>query len=229
LGQSLWRCCSLLALPVVAACGATLQDIRAATRDLAVQMSRLEESVARENEKARLDAQKELQLQRRSFDDLSALVTKARGALEAELGVVKAKIAELNAALAVLRKAAQAGGTPIALTEIEVRAIGENHYRVSRKQFAEHAYELTRMAAQVPVVAHFEGDKRVGLRLTEGNPFLGRFGVLDGDVLLRINKLELRRPDQTRDVFRAVQSAGEVTLELKRGPERLTIRVTVAE
>lgn len=210
-------------------CGATVQQVRDVTRSLNEQIRGLEEKVVAENQKAVDALKKELLLNRQATEDGALGVTKSRVALEQRIAALESKLADVSSMLVALRRGAQMGGGQSAFAELDVRAIGENHYRVSRRQFTEYTYELGRLAAQIPLVAQFDGDKRVGLRLTDGNGFLGRFGILVGDVLMSVNELELRSPEQTREVFRAVKGAKEVKVGVRRGAERLVIRITVAK
>ena len=227
--MSAMKAACLLGLVVAtAACGATLEEFRDGTRKLHGQMVAVEKTFVLQNQATLEAIKKEVLLTRQATEDVTQVVTKTRVALEQKLAALEAKQAELMEVLMALRRGTQTGGGGTAFAELDVRAIGENHYRVSRKQFSAYTYELGRLAAQIPVVAHFDGDKRVGLRLTDSNGFLGRFGILAGDVLTAVNTFELRSPEQTREVFRAVKGAPEVKIYVRRAAERFVVLVTVA-
>src|SRR5256885_6453368 len=120
----------LALLPLLSAGCAATQEVRAMHRELSVQIGRVEENITREaqkirdeNARARGDAQK-------TRDELRDLLAKTRTTVEQEVGALRAKLGELSEAVAELKKGVRAAGTS-GLADLEVRAVGENHYRVS--------------------------------------------------------------------------------------------------
>jgi hypothetical protein len=211
----------------LSACAAT-QEIRAMHRELSVQVARVEEAVKSESEKIREEATKSTADARKVAEELRDAVAKTRAGLEQELGALRAKVTELTTLVGELKKGTRIASSPV-LSDIEVRAVGENAYRVSRKQLGERSYELSRLLAQVPLAPFFEGDKRTGLRVVEVNGFLERFGILPGDVVQKINGLLLLSAEQTREVFQSVREAQQIVVDLLRGGQKLTLTIQVGE
>ena len=133
--------------------------------ELSVQIiGRVEEALQRETEKLRASLEKRANDDRKLLEQVGASGSKTRSSLEDEIKGLRAKLDELQNLLIALKKGAQTGGGASVAAELDVRATGENQYRVSRKQFSDYSYELTRIATQIPVVAYFEGDFKVFFR-----------------------------------------------------------------
>src|SRR5438046_103239 len=137
----------LLAVPLLAACAAT-QEIKAMHRELSVQIGRVEENVLREAQKTRDENARARADNQKARDEIRDLVAKSRSAFEQEIGALRAKVGELAELVAELKKGVRIAGAS-GLADLEVRAVGENHYRVSRKQLAERSYELSQLVTQV--------------------------------------------------------------------------------
>jgi type II secretory pathway component PulC len=217
----------LLLTVLLPACAAT-QEIRSMQRELSVQIGRLEETVGREARKTREEATRAGTDARKAVDEVRDALAKARASFDKEIAALRTKVGELFEAIAELKKGARVASAS-SLADLEVRAVGENHYRVSRRQLTERSYELSRLLTQVSVAPYFVADKRAGLRIVEVNGFLERFGILPGDVAVKINGIELTAAEQLRDVFRTVRDGPEVLIEILRGGQKLIYRVTVGE
>lgn len=211
-------------------CAVASQELRDMKSELLVQMGKVEESIGGEAKKLRALIERRGEEDGKILRELGDGVGKSRAALEQEIKTLRDKLSELQAVVLALKKGTQTGGgSTTAAAELDIRAVGENQYRISRKQFAEYAYELSRLGAALPLVAHFEGEKRVGVRLFESNAFLGRFGILNGDVLLSVNDLTLRSPDQTRDVSRRVRKATKITVTFQREGHKQQVLILVGD
>lgn len=197
-------------------------------RELSVQVGRLEEVTEREARKSREEAKKLGEEAQKSMTELRNAVEGSRLSVVQEVSALKAKLGELAITIADLKKGTQAAGFG-AVADLEVRAVGENQYRVSAKQFSEHSFELKRLISRSALAPHFEGEKRVGLRVVEVNSLLERFGVLPGDVIRSVGGLALVSADQIKDVIKLVAKAKEVGVELTRAGQKLTYKIFVAD
>ena len=197
-------------------------------RELSVQVGRLEERVEREAKKGREEARKLGEESKKSMSELKNALEGSRLSMVQELGALKTKLAELALTMAELKKGTQAAGFG-AVADLEVRAVGENQYRVSAKQFSEHSFELKRLVSRTALAPHFEGEKRVGLRVVEANSLLERFGVLRGDVIRSVAGVTLVSADQIKDVLKLVAKTREVAVELSRAGRKLSYKIFVAD
>jgi len=220
-----------LAILSASACAVTSQELNTKLGELSVQViTATQESIARETEKIRTSLDAARLKDREALDALGIAGGKTRSSLEEEIKALRTKLDELQNVLVQIKKGAQTGGgSSSVVAELDVRATGDNEYRVSRKQFAEFNYELTRLASQIPLVAHFAGDKRIGLRLVDNSAFLGRFGILANDVLLGVNGIALRTPDQTREVIAKIRKDKKIVVNVLREKRRMTITVNVGD
>jgi hypothetical protein len=204
------------------------QEIGRMHRELTVQVGRIQESIDRDAT-ARRDALKKVtESSNKALSELREALTQQRAGFEQQIGALNAKIAELLALVADLKKGVRVPGSA-SLAELEVRAVGENHYRISRKQFSEHTYELLRLLTTVALAANFDGEKLSGVRIVEGNALLERFGILAGDVVVKVAEKSLASEQEARKLFRTVWDAQKVPIVVRRGRQTLNFLVTIAE
>lgn len=195
-------------------------------RELSVQLARLEEAVGRDAKDGRLDRRKADRTRTKALTEIKDAVRGVRDTIAKRLAAFGKKLTEIGDELRRLKRSGPVAGSG-ALAELEVRAVGPNQYRISRAQFAEQAYELSRLASQVQLSSNFKGGKVNGVRVVEADVFLLKFGILAGDVILRVNGVPLVDPRKTLQVFRSVQDAKEIEITLLRHGKEIKLRVTV--
>lgn len=87
-----------------------------------------------------------------------------------------------------------------------------------------------RFIASLQVAAHLEGKRFVGFRI-EGfapdSPLVNSRAVQPGDVILKVNREPLERPDQFMRAWEVVGSADTLEVELLRAGQRLLYRWTL--
>ncbi len=115
------------------------------------------------------------------------------------------------------------GALSAALEGIE-RA-GANEFNVRRStvdRILENQAELMRTTRIMP---HEEGGRVVGVQLfgVRGNSLLGRLGMQNGDVLNRINGLEIASPDRALEAYSRLRTSDHLTISVTRNGQPVNI------
>ena len=110
----------------------------------------------------------------------------------------------------------------------DVVRVDEGTWRVDRDLITEQFADLGTLSRQVRVVPHTIQGRPSGFRLTRLRPgLLQRIGLLNGDVLQRVNGLDINSPEEALRAYQAVQSEPTVRIEILRrnSPTTLTYEI----
>ena len=110
----------------------------------------------------------------------------------------------------------------------DVVRVDQGTWRVKRDLITEQFADLGTLSRQVRVVPHTIQGRPSGFRLTRLRPgLLQRIGLLNGDVLQRVNGLDINSPEEALKAYQAVQSEPTVRLEILRrnSPTTLTYEI----
>ena len=110
----------------------------------------------------------------------------------------------------------------------DVVRVDEGTWRVRRDVITEQFADLGTLSRQVRVVPHTIQGRPSGFRLTRLRPgLLQRIGLVNGDVLQRVNGLNINSPEEALKAYQAVQSDSTVRLEILRrnSPTTLTYEI----
>ena len=105
-----------------------------------------------------------------------------------------------------------------------IRAPGASSASWSWNNFA----DLGTLSRQVRVTPHTIQGRPSGFRLTRLRPgLLQQIGLLNGDVLQRVNGLDINSPEEALKAYQAVQNEPTVRLEILRrnSPTTLTYEI----
>ncbi|XHF27046.1 general secretion pathway protein GspC [Corallococcus exercitus] len=100
-----------------------------------------------------------------------------------------------------------------------IRETGADTYAVPREDVTEALTHLDELMMQARVVPSFRDGRPVGFKLfsiREGS-FYSRLGLRNGDVLQRINGLDLDSPDKALEAFNTLREARRIELQIERG------------
>ena len=106
--------------------------------------------------------------------------------------------------------------------------VDQGTWRVKRDLITEQFADLGTLSRQVRVVPHTIQGRPSGFRLTRLRPgLLQRIGLLNGDVLQRVNGLNINSPEEALKAYQAVQSEPTVRIEILRrnSPTTLTYEI----
>ena len=110
----------------------------------------------------------------------------------------------------------------------DVVRVDQGTWRVRRELITEQFADLGTLSRQVRVVPHTIQGRPSGFRLTRLRPgLLQQIGLLNGDVLQRVNGLDINSPEEALKAYQAVQSDSTVRLEILRrnSPTTLTYEI----
>ena len=110
----------------------------------------------------------------------------------------------------------------------DVVRVDQGTWRVKRDLITEQFADLGTLSRQVRVVPHTIQGRPSGFRLTRLRPgLLQRIGLINGDVLQRVNGLDINSPEEALKAYQAVQSESTVRLEILRrnSPTTLTYEI----
>jgi general secretion pathway protein C len=106
--------------------------------------------------------------------------------------------------------------------------IDQGTWQVRRDLITEQFADLGTLSRQVRVTQHTIQGKPSGFRLTRLRPgLLQRIGLSNGDVLQRVNGLDINSPEEALKAYQAIQSEPTVRLEILRrnSPTTLTYEI----
>ena len=110
----------------------------------------------------------------------------------------------------------------------DVVRIDQGTWRVKRDLVREQFADLGTLSRQVRVTPHMIQGRPSGFRLTRLRPgLLQQIGLINGDVLQRVNGLDINSPEEALKAYQAVQNEPTVRLEILRrnSPTTLTYEI----
>ena len=110
----------------------------------------------------------------------------------------------------------------------DIVRVDQGTWRVKRELIMDQFADLGTLSRQVRVTPHTIQGRPSGFRLTRLRPgLLQRIGLINGDVLQRVNGLDINSPEEALKAYQAVQSEPTVRLEILRrnSPTTLTYEI----
>ncbi|RKH52353.1 general secretion pathway protein GspC [Corallococcus sp. AB050B] len=100
-----------------------------------------------------------------------------------------------------------------------IRETGPDSRIVPREDVTEALTHLNDLSMQARVVPAFKDGRPVGFKLfsIREDSFYSRLGLRNGDVLQRINGLDLDSPDKALEAFTKLRDARRIELQIERG------------
>jgi general secretion pathway protein C len=110
-----------------------------------------------------------------------------------------------------------------------IRKTGENSYVVDRREVDHSVENLNTVITQVRALPYLNNGKSVGFRLFNIKPqsIFERMGLQNGDVVQKINGVELNSPSKAVGLLEEMQTSDELLLDLLRAgaPRTLTYAI----
>lgn len=106
-----------------------------------------------------------------------------------------------------------------------IRKVGDNQFQIDRSEVDSALDNMNQLFTQIRAVPHFEGGKSVGFRLfaiRQGSIF-DQIGLMNGDVIQRINGSDLSDPAKALALFQQLRNEGSITMDLLRNKENKTV------
>lgn len=112
-------------------------------------------------------------------------------------------------------------GPPVATApaaEEGIRKINENTYEVERAAIDKNLNDLNSLATQARIVPAFKDGKAQGFKFfsIRPNSLYSQIGVKNGDVIRRINGMDLNSPEKALELYTKMKDSNRIEIELER-------------
>ena len=108
---------------------------------------------------------------------------------------------------------------------VGVREVASNHWLIERRKVDAALANLPQLLTQARLIPNFSGGKSDGFRLIniKPNSFYAEIGLQDGDVLQRINGVEVKNPENLLKAFQQLKNESNINLDLYRRSQPTTL------
>lgn len=113
--------------------------------------------------------------------------------------------------------------------DIGIRAVSESSYILDQEEVDKALSNLSNLLTQARVVPHFKKGKPDGFRIfaIRPNSLFQKIGLKNGDILKRINGLDITTTEDALAAFQSLRNETNLTLDLERDKERFTFDYTI--
>jgi general secretion pathway protein C len=114
-------------------------------------------------------------------------------------------------------------------SSITVRKVGENSYVMDRREVEGVLEDFNQLLTKVRVVPHFSEGKPDGFKVFNIRPgsFFAQLGMVNGDIVKRVNGLDITGPEQALQMFSQLRDESQVTVDLERFRKKLTLQYEI--
>jgi type II secretion system protein C len=130
------------------------------------------------------------------------------------------------AAPAAARAAARPSRTPApANSTLNVTKIGEDTFSLDEETVTELTGNINQFMTQVRIIPYFEENKSAGYRMAALRPgsAFAQLGFQGGDIIQRINDVELTSPEKMYTIFQNLKDEKHVTVDILRQGKKSTL------
>ena len=130
------------------------------------------------------------------------------------------EILEISSARASGKDAAAVGGAPAAGGE-RIRKTADNKFLIDRRELEQTVANINEVFTQARAVPFFQDGKTVGFRVFAIKPgsVFEKIGLQNGDVVQRVNGVELTDPTKAISLFTELQNEGHIAVDLQRNKQ----------
>jgi type II secretion system protein C len=110
-------------------------------------------------------------------------------------------------------------------SSIHVNKIGENAFSLDEATVTELTGNINQFMTQVRIIPYFEANKSAGYRLAAMRPgsAFAQLGFQGGDIIQRINDVELTSPEKMYTIFQNLKDEKRVTIDILRRGQKNTL------
>ena len=110
-------------------------------------------------------------------------------------------------------------------SSIHVNKIGENAFSLDEATVTELTGNINQFMTQVRIIPYFEANKSAGYRLAAMRPgsAFAQLGFQGGDIIQRINDVELTSPEKMYTIFQNLKDEKRVTVDILRRGQKNTL------
>jgi general secretion pathway protein C len=104
-----------------------------------------------------------------------------------------------------------------------IRALDENNYEVPKAEVDRALANLNDLAMQARIVPAFKDGQAEGFKLFSIRPdsLYSKIGIVNGDVIKRINGFEMNSPEKALEVYTKLKDANRIDIEVDRNGSTL--------
>jgi len=112
-----------------------------------------------------------------------------------------------------------------AKSSLHVNKIDENTYSLDEATVTELTEDINKFMTQVRIIPYFEANKSAGYRLAAMRPgsAFAQLGFLGGDIIQRVNDVELTSPEKMYTIFQNLKDEKHVTVDILRQGRKNTL------
>lgn len=106
-----------------------------------------------------------------------------------------------------------------------VREVAANHFQIDRSKVDAVLSNLPQLLTQARLIPNFAGGRSDGFRLINIKPssFYAQVGLQDGDVLRRVNGIEVNDAPNLLKAFELLRNEAQINLDLNRASQPTTL------
>jgi len=110
-----------------------------------------------------------------------------------------------------------------------IKALDDNNYEVPRNEVDKALANLNDLAMQARIVPAFKDGQAEGFKLFSIRPdsLYSKIGIVNGDVIKRINGFEMNSPEKALEVYTKLKDANRIDIELDRNGSTMRKTYTV--
>jgi len=110
-----------------------------------------------------------------------------------------------------------------------IRRLSGDQYRIPREDLKDAFENMNQLLTQVRVVPNFKDGEPDGFKLLsiKRGSLVHQAGLRDGDIVKRVNGIEIDSPEKAFEVYEQVKNEPLITVEVVRGASRKTFRYDV--
>jgi general secretion pathway protein C len=110
-------------------------------------------------------------------------------------------------------------------SSINVNKIDENTFSLDESTVTELAGDINKFMTQVRIIPYFEANKSAGYRLAALRPgsAFAQLGFRGGDIIQRVNDVELTSPEKMYTIFQNLKDEKVVTVDILRQGKKNTL------
>lgn len=130
------------------------------------------------------------------------------------------EVLEISSARASGKDAAPAAGGAAAGSE-RIRKTADNKFVIDRRELEQTVANINEVFTQARAVPFFQDGKTVGFRVFAIKPgsVFEKIGLQNGDVINRVNGVELTDPTKAISLFTELQNEGHIAVDLQRNKQ----------
>ena len=104
-----------------------------------------------------------------------------------------------------------------------IKALDDNNYEVPRSEVDRALANLNDLAMQARIVPAFKDGQAEGFKLFSIRPdsLYSKIGIVNGDVIKRINGFEMNSPEKALEVYTKLKDANRIDIEVDRNGQSL--------